>query len=46
MSRRYRNNGSTNSREEARCRGGDTGWSALMEAVKCFGPAAITQESS
>ena len=26
--------------------GGDTGWSALMEAVKCFGPEAITQEFS
>ena len=26
--------------------GGDTGWSALTEAVKCFGPAAITQEFS
>ena len=24
--------------------GGDTGWSALMEAVKMFGPAAITQD--
>ena len=26
--------------------GGDTGLSALTEAVKCFGPAAITQEFS
>ena len=26
--------------------GGDTGWLALTEAVKCFGPAAITQEFS
>ena len=23
---------------------GSIGWSALTEAVKCFGPAAITQE--
>ena len=26
--------------------GGNTGWSALTEAVKMFGPAAITQEFS
>ena len=25
---------------------GNTGWSALTEAVKMFGPAAITQEFS
>ena len=26
--------------------GGNTGWSALTETVKMFGPAAITQEFS
>ena len=26
--------------------GGNTGWSVLTEAVKMFGPAAITQEFS
>ena len=26
--------------------GGDTVWSALTEAVKCFGPASITQQFS
>ena len=38
----------TNNRAAARCGGGggDTGWSVLTEAVKMFGPAAITQELS
>ena len=44
MGRRNSNNGSTNSRAAARCAGGDTGLSALTEAMKMFGPAAITQE--
>ena len=47
IGRRYRNNGRVNSRAASRCRGGgDTGFSALTEAVKIFVPAAITQEFS
>ena len=46
MGRRDMNNGNTNSRGEQGAGGWDTGWSALTEAMKMFGLAAITQEFS